>query len=135
MNSLRWDRTNWSHAQFHHPSGNGVSSLLECLNESGDHLVSHFEFVRNWKGEVFPINLALYYTPMEEKILKIHSRESNIKFINSREYLIDPWISGCGHCNLAQIYSLKKKWDPKNLLNPGKLTQEVQMPEEEWVEL
>jgi len=106
----------WANAEFLYPPGFG--NTMECITQC-PHVLSHIEFVRTMKGQFAAVGLGIFKTSNLPEIETFFS-EKGVQISFPEDYKMDKeHIS-----NLAAVCKLKSEWDPKSLLNPGKLVVE-----------
>jgi len=99
-------------------SYDSVTVISDCLLNY-PHVISHLEFVRNMKGQMFVVGLGIFKVSNKEDITEYFSGK-NVTITFPDSYRLDKVHLS----NIDAVSKLKEEWDPKKLLNPGKLHTE-----------
>jgi len=86
----------------------------------GKEILFHLEFIKNGAGEIFPAAIPLVYFTTEERLNELiaYCREIGVGIANPHvNYLED---GGRFRTDNIQLEA-KRKYDPRGLLNPGKM--------------
>ena len=94
--------------------------IIDMAELFGDEVMSHIEFLRDNNGNITASGLQLVRFSTEERLNEIMSifRRHDVKINNPHVYQIEEGKQG--EIN-ADVVSVKNKFDPGGLLNPGKL--------------
>jgi len=114
----------WTYLQTGYPNGTGKYSAIESMFNSRsrfpNELQLHAEFGRGVDGEVALLGIPLLKFTTKERLYEIISwhERNNIKVFNPHTYEIE--AGGMKKIDLNQL-KRKMNYDPKGLLNPGKM--------------
>lgn len=98
-----------------------LSDLRELKSGYGDELLMHLEFMR-MGGDLTLAGLPLLRFRSREQVYEIiaHYERLGVQIADPHSYYLD----ADSRWNGQHVLSAKARWDPKGLLNPGKLSQE-----------
>lgn len=110
----------WTYIQAGFSATRCMEQFALLREKFGREILFHLEFIKNGAGEIFPAAIPLVYFTTEERLNELiaYCREIGVGIANPHvNYLED---GGRFRTDNIQLEA-KRKYDPRGLLNPGKM--------------